>query len=206
MVPRDALVLTEPINSPQAAYRTSALPGSQMGISGMKNLSVTPVAGAKQKQEWALHFRDSSHSCSEIRDRTLRNARENRQNDLPCVFRDPDRLLFSQWNCGDGKFSYSFRFNEIDSGENCFCLMFGPERRGLATPTRNAIAAGEIGCVIDAAGPVVASNLRIRTKRPSAIDLTCCLMGSYDLLWRFALLDPLLDDADLVKGVGALST
>src|SRR5260370_8037653 len=86
MVPRDALVLTEPINSPQAAYRTSALRGSQMGISGMKNLSVTPVAGAKQKQEWALHFRDSSHSRSEMRDRTLRNARENRQNDLSLRF------------------------------------------------------------------------------------------------------------------------
>jgi hypothetical protein len=66
--------------------------------------------------------------------------------------------------------------------------------------------AGEIGCVIDAAGPVVASNLRVRTKRPSAIDVTCCLMGSYDLLWSFALLDPLLDETYLVKGVGPLST
>jgi len=80
-------MLTEPINSPQAAYRTSVLPGSQMGISGMKNLSVTPLPGfAKQKQEWALHFRDSSHSRSEMRDRSLRNARENRQNDLSLRF------------------------------------------------------------------------------------------------------------------------
>jgi hypothetical protein len=27
-------------------------------------------------------------------------------------------------------------------------------------------------------------------------------MCSYDLLWSFALLDPLLDETDLVKGVG----
>src|SRR6266436_2063401 len=95
-----------------------------------------------------------------------------------------------------------------DSEEKCFCLRFGLERRRLATPREMLLGqmAGEIGCVIDAAGPVVASNLRIRTKRPSAIDLTCCLMGSYYLLWSFALLDPLLDVADFVKGIRALST
>jgi hypothetical protein len=53
----DALVLTEPINSPQAAYRTSVLPGSQMGISGMKSLSVTPVAGfCKTKARMGVTF------------------------------------------------------------------------------------------------------------------------------------------------------
>jgi hypothetical protein len=31
----------------------------------------------KLKQEWALHFRGSSDSRSEIRDRSVRNSREN---------------------------------------------------------------------------------------------------------------------------------
>jgi hypothetical protein len=57
LVPRNALVLTEPINSPQAAYRTSVLSGSQMGISEMKNLSVTPVAGfCKTKPRMGVTF------------------------------------------------------------------------------------------------------------------------------------------------------
>jgi hypothetical protein len=86
---------TRPSNNPpirqglnEATSRLSdCLPGSQMGISGMKNLRKKSAADfAGQKQEWALHFRDSSHSRGEIRDRTLRSARENRQNDLSLSF------------------------------------------------------------------------------------------------------------------------
>jgi hypothetical protein len=40
-----------------------------MGMSGMKNPSGKPVPDfPKQKQEWALRFRDSSHSRGEMRD------------------------------------------------------------------------------------------------------------------------------------------
>jgi len=50
---------------------------------------------AKQKQESALRFRDSAHSNGEMRDRTLRNARENRQNGHVLEFLgEPNRLLF----------------------------------------------------------------------------------------------------------------
>ncbi len=57
LVPTNAPALTEPINSPQAAHRTSVLPGSQMVISGMKNLSVTPVAGfCKTKPRMGVTF------------------------------------------------------------------------------------------------------------------------------------------------------
>jgi hypothetical protein len=58
-----------------------------------EELSVNPVPDfVKQRQEWALRFRDSSHSRGEIRDRALRNARENQQNDMSlnpivCLFR-----------------------------------------------------------------------------------------------------------------------
>ncbi len=36
---------------------------------------------AKQMQEWALRFRDSSHLGGEMRDRTLRKTQQNRQDD-----------------------------------------------------------------------------------------------------------------------------
>jgi len=105
-VPTNALVLTEPINSPQAAYRTSVLPGSQLGISGMKNLSVTLVAGfCKTKSKngrytfvtvrtYAVKYATERYEMLEKTDKTT----------CPCVFRDPDRLLFSQWIWGDRQF------------------------------------------------------------------------------------------------------
>ena len=84
-----------------------------MGISGMKNLSVTPLLGfAKQKQESALRFRDSAHSNGEMRDRTLRNARENRQNDMSLNFSENPTVCFFRSGSGvRANFSNSFRFN-----------------------------------------------------------------------------------------------
>jgi hypothetical protein len=71
----------------------------------MKNLSVNHVPDfAKQKQELALRFRDSAHSRGGIRDRTLRDAAENQQNNMSLNFsEEPDHLLSSQWIWGDGQ-------------------------------------------------------------------------------------------------------
>jgi hypothetical protein len=40
----------------------------------------------------------------EMRDRTLQKARVNRQNGMPLRSVAPDRLLFSQWIWGEGRF------------------------------------------------------------------------------------------------------
>jgi hypothetical protein len=77
-----------------------------MGISGMKSLSVTPVAGfCKTKARMgryifvtvrthAVKYATEPHEMLEKTDKTT----------CPSVFRDPDRLLFSQWIWGDRQF------------------------------------------------------------------------------------------------------
>ena len=55
---------------------------------------------AKQKQESALRFRDSAHSNGEMRDRTLRNARENRQNDMSLNFSENPTVCFFRSGVG----------------------------------------------------------------------------------------------------------
>jgi hypothetical protein len=84
-----------------------------MGISGMKNLSVNRVPDfAKQKQELALHFRDSAHSRGEIPERTLRNAEENQQSDMSLNFsEDPTICFLRSGSWVTANFSNSFSFN-----------------------------------------------------------------------------------------------
>ena len=79
----------------------------------MKNLSVNHVPDfAKQKQELALRFRDSAHSRGEIRDRTLRNAGENQQNDMSLNPSEDPTICFLRSGSGvKANFSNSFRFN-----------------------------------------------------------------------------------------------
>jgi len=79
----------------------------------MKNLSVNDVPDfAKQKRELALRFRDSAHSRGEIRDRTLRNAEENQQNDMSLNFSEDPTICFRRNRSGvTANFSNSFIFN-----------------------------------------------------------------------------------------------
>src|ERR1700723_1260730 len=79
----------------------------------------------------------------------------------------------------------------------------GRKRRRLCGLLRQTAA--KIRCLVDAASAVVVGNLRIRTERARPIDLPRSLMGSDDLLRRFALFDPLFHRADLVEGIRTLS-
>jgi len=75
----------------------------------MKNLSVNHVPDfAKQKQELALRFRDSGHSRGEIRDRTLRNAEENQQNDMSLNFSEDLTICFLRSGVGTVVFAIPF--------------------------------------------------------------------------------------------------
>jgi len=70
-------------NRDAAYYFDRMLDGTDHLLMSEKNVPVTPVLDfATQKQEWALRFRDSSHSGGAMRDGTLRKARENRQHDM----------------------------------------------------------------------------------------------------------------------------
>lgn len=70
-------------NRDAAYYFDRMLDGTDHLLMPEKNVPVTPVLDfATQKQEWALRFRDSSHSGGAMRDGTLRKARENRQHDM----------------------------------------------------------------------------------------------------------------------------
>ena len=70
-------------NRDAAYYFDRMLDGTDHLLMSEKNVPVTPVLYfATQKQEWALRFRDSSHSGGAMRDGTLRKARENRQHDM----------------------------------------------------------------------------------------------------------------------------
>jgi len=67
---------------------------------------------AKQKQESALLFVTVRHSNGEMRDRTLRNARENRQNDMSLNFSENPTVCFLRNRSGvTANFSNSFSFN-----------------------------------------------------------------------------------------------
>jgi len=77
-----------------------------------ENLSVTPLPGfAKQTKNGRLHFRDSRTQAVKYATEPYKLLEKTDKTTCPCVFRDPDRLLFSQWIWVDRQFSNSFRFN-----------------------------------------------------------------------------------------------
>jgi hypothetical protein len=109
----NALVLTEPINSPQAAYRTSVLPGSQNG--DQRNEESVGHACCRVLQNKSKNGR---YIFVTVRTHAVKYATEPYEmlekadkTTCPCVFRDPNRLLFSHRSGVTANFSNSFSFN-----------------------------------------------------------------------------------------------
>src|SRR5262245_3289433 len=67
------------------------------------------------------------------------------------------------------------------------------------------LATHEIGRVVDAPASGVRRHLRIRAQRTHAIDLPVGAVRGVQLLRRLAVLHPLLERADLVEHVRALT-
>jgi hypothetical protein len=66
-------------------------------------------------------------------------------------------------------------------------------------------SAREVRRLVDTAGAVVASDLRVGAEWPCAIDFAFGAVCSDDGRRSFSLLDPPLNEADLVERVGTLS-
>jgi hypothetical protein len=67
-------------------------------------------------------------------------------------------------------------------------------------------SAREVRRLVDTACAVVARDLRVGAEGPRAIDLALGAVCSDDTGRSFSLLDPPLNEADLVERVGTLST
>src|ERR1700722_11131108 len=67
-------------------------------------------------------------------------------------------------------------------------------------------AAGEVRCFVDAARAVVSSDLRVGAERAGTVNFARGAVGGDDARGRLPLLDPPLENADLVEGVGTFST
>jgi hypothetical protein len=67
-------------------------------------------------------------------------------------------------------------------------------------------SAREVRRLVDTACAVVASDLRVGAEWPRAIDFALGAVCSDDARRSFSLLDPPLNEADLVERVGTLST
>src|SRR5580658_9890534 len=65
--------------------------------------------------------------------------------------------------------------------------------------------ARKIHRVIDVSAALIAGNFGIGTEWSGTIDFARCMMRCDNFRWRFSVLDPLFDKADLVEGVRALS-
>ena len=66
-------------------------------------------------------------------------------------------------------------------------------------------SAREVRCLVDTACAVVASDLRVGAEWPRAIDFALGAVCSDDARRSFSLLDPPLNEADLVERIGAFS-
>jgi len=81
---RNAFAETRTQSAPlETSFPGIALNEAEHAILPEHSLSFTPSSDlAKQCREWALRFRDSVHFGGELRGRTLRKSRENRQKDM----------------------------------------------------------------------------------------------------------------------------